>query len=158
HPRFSRWQCDPASLGAVLSEAARLELVVFYCTYWHSRIETLPDQDPFLMLTGALKAAPSCKVVLLHGGTVNLLSYAELVRFKENLILDLSLTIMKYERSSIDRDIDFLFHRFDRRICIGSDHPEYSHAQLRTRFEHFSHDLPEEKAANIGHRNIMRFL
>ena len=62
-------------------------------------------------------------MVLLHGGDVQLLRYAELVRFNANLILDLSLTIMKYAGSSLDADLSFLFREFDRRICIGSDHP-----------------------------------
>ena len=100
----------------------------------------------------------TAKVVLLHGGDVQVLRYAELVRFNAKLILDLSMTIMKYRGSSVDAEGAFLFRHFDRRICIGSDHPEYSHAQLRAQFEDLAHGIDREKAENIAFRNITAFL
>jgi len=68
------------------------------------------------------------------------------------------LTIMKYAGSSLDADLSFLFREFDRRICIGSDHPEYSHQDLRTRFEGFASAIARDKAENIAFRNIMAFI
>jgi len=80
------------------------------------------------------------------------------VRFHKNLLLDLSFTIMKYEGSSIDLDIRFMFRNFDRRICIGTDHPEYSPAALEKRFSFFSQGLSEEKKQNIAYMNLTGFL
>lgn len=82
----------------------------------------------------------------------------ELVRHNSNLLLDLSLTLLKYSGSSIDFDLKFLFSNFDQRICIGSDHPEYSHAEVLNKFKILSQGLPSEKVENIGYKNIMRFL
>jgi len=158
HPRFTGLELSGPMLGRALAAAAEHDLVVFYCTYQHCGIERYPSEDPFVSLVRALKAAPKAKVVLLHGGDVQLLRYAELVRFNANLILDLSLTIMKYAGSSLDADLSFLFRKLDRRICIGSDHPEYGHQELRTRFEELASGLAREKAENIAFRNIATFI
>jgi predicted TIM-barrel fold metal-dependent hydrolase len=124
----------------------------------HCRLDSYPDTDPFYSLVRLLKRCPKARVVLVHGGDVRLLEYAELVRHNSNLLLDLSLTMMKYAGSSIDADIGFLFRRFDRRICVGTDFPEYSHSALRGRFDHFSSGVAQDKLENIGFRNLQGFL
>jgi predicted TIM-barrel fold metal-dependent hydrolase len=124
----------------------------------HCRIDRYPVADPFYSLVKVIKQAPDTRVVLVHGGDVEILKYAEIVRFNDNLLLDLSMTITKYQGSSLDSDIKFLFRNFDRRICIGTDHPEYSHKLLRERFEYFSEDVPVDKLENIAYRNLRKFL
>lgn len=160
HPRFSSIDLarDEARMAQVLQGAAERNLVVFLCTYHHAPLASYPDHDPLYAMVRVLKQAPEAKVVLVHGGDVRLLEYAELVRHNPNLLLDLSLTLMKYRGSAIDNSIQFLFQLFDRRICIGTDHPEYSHQAVRARFEHFSAELPSAKRHNIAHRNIIAFL
>jgi predicted TIM-barrel fold metal-dependent hydrolase len=158
HPRFTGMELAGPKLGQTLASAAEHDLLVFFCTYQHCGIERYPVEDPFFSLVRALKAAPKARVVLVHGGDVELLRYAELVRFNANLILDLSLTIMKYAGSSLDADLSFLFQKFDRRICIGSDHPEYGHQELRARFEDLASGIARAKAENIAFRNIVTFM
>jgi predicted TIM-barrel fold metal-dependent hydrolase len=158
HPRLSRFEPAAESLGAIFQAAAARGLIVFYCTYLHTRAEHYPTADPFYALAGGLRRAPDAKVVLLHGGDVQLLRYAELVRFNPGLLLDLSMTLLKYRGSSIDADVGFLFREFDRRLCIGSDHPELTHQALRARFDELAAGLAEEKAHNIAHRNLEAFL
>ncbi len=158
HPRFSKIEVGKYDLGAVFKVAAARNLVIFYCTYLHCSLHSYPTIDPFFQLIQWLKVAPKAKVVLVHGGDVQLLRYAELVRFNPNLLLDLSLTIMKYKGSSIDMDIRFLFQQFDRRICIGTDFPEYSHQALRQRFDFFAKDISQEKKENIAFKNLINFV
>jgi predicted TIM-barrel fold metal-dependent hydrolase len=158
HPRYTGLELAGPKLGQTLAAAAENDLLVFFCTYQHCAIERYPSEDPFFSLVRALKAAPEAKVVLVHGGDVELLRYAELVRFNPNLILDISLTIMKYAGSSLDADLSFLFRGFDRRICIGSDYPEYSHRELRTRFEDLAAGIASDKAENNAFRNIAMFM
>ncbi len=158
HPRFSKLTNDFEAISETFFQASKLGLKVFYCTYMHGSIAEYPTSDPFYSLVKAIKQAPNVQIVLVHGGDINLLRYAELVRFNPNLILDLSLTIMKYPGSSLDQDIRFLFQHFDRRICIGTDFPEYQPAELRQRFIHFGQQLPLEKLTNIAHLNLERFL
>lgn len=158
HARFSGLTRKLDTLGPALRAAGVADLTVFYCTYMHCALAIHPTRDPFLSLVELLREAPETRVVLVHGGDIEVLRYAELTRFNSNLLLDLSLTLMKYAGSSVDFDIAFLFRHFDQRICIGTDWPEYSPEQLRNRFEHFAHDLPEEKRHNIAYRNLLNFL
>lgn len=158
HLRLAKKQISSQRLGDIFREAESRGLAVFYCTYMHGKIEAYPDEDPFYFLVKALKVAPQARIVLLHGGNVELLRYAELARFNDNLLLDLSFTMMKYAQSSLDPDIKFLMNNLDRRLCIGSDHPEYSHEQMRMRFEQLTQDLPKNKLENIASKNIIDFL
>ncbi len=158
HPRFSRIDVFDGILGETMAAAADAGLVVFYCTYHHCAVEHWPVGDPFLALVAALKAAPAAKVVLLHGGDVELLRYMQLVRFNARLLLDLSMTLCKYPGSSLDADMAFLFREFDRRTCVGSDWPQHSAAELRARFGHFAAGTTREKAGNIAGGNLARFL
>lgn len=158
HPRLSRFEPSAEILGTIFQAASTRGLVVFYCTYMHTVIERYPAADPFYALVGGLKRSPGSKVVLLHGGDVQVLHYAELVRFNPDLLLDLSFTLLKYRGSSLDADLSFLFREFDRRICIGVDHPEFSHRALRIRFDELAVGLEPAKAHNIAHCNLESFL
>lgn len=160
HPRFSNLSLigNEPVLVKTLQMAAKYDLRVFWCTYMHTDLKHYPSQDPFYSLVNVLKQSVDTKVVLVHGGGVEILKYAELVRFNDNLLLDLSLTLQKYPQSSIDADLQFLFQHFDRRICIGSDFPEYTLQHTRQRFEHFGENLSIEKRENIAWRNLSNFL
>lgn len=158
HPRYSGLTRSLDTLGPALRAAGEVGLTVFYCTYMHCPLASHPTRDPFLSLVELLREAPDTRVILVHGGDVEVLRYAELVRFNPNLLLDLSLTIMKYSGSSVDLDLAFLFQHFDRRICIGTDWPEYGPEQLRARFEHFALDRCDDKLRNIAYRNLLDFL
>lgn len=157
HPRFSKLSLDDDKMNATFHACAKANMPLLLCTYFYDRASCMQN-NTFDNLLKLLKRQPDTRVILVHGGAVELLKYMELVRFNQNLLLDLSLTIMKYEGSSIDLDIRFMFHHFDRRICIGTDHPEYSPAALEHRFSFFSKGLSEEKKQNIAYANIANFL
>jgi predicted TIM-barrel fold metal-dependent hydrolase len=158
HPRLARWTPTADGLGSLFRAAAANGLPVLYCTYRHAPIASYPGEDPFYVLVRALQCAPGARVILMHGGDVELLRYAELVRFNENLLLDLSFTMLKYRGSSLDADLAFLLSRFDRRICVGTDHPELGHEELRERFDELTAGLEREKVENAAFRNIQAFL
>lgn len=158
HPRDPHVDLDDALLIKLLEKATAHRMVVFLCTYAHGPISSYPSSDPFFQIVTLLKRVREARVVLVHGGDVRVLLFSELVRFNSNLLLDLSQTLMKYPGSSVDQDIRFLIRHFDRRICIGSDFPEYSLEQFKRRFEELSAGAPEEKIRNVAHRNIETFL
>ena len=158
HPRFSGIDLKSNNLIEVFKAAYSQNLVIFYCTYYHCQLHNYPESDPFYFLVSLLKSVPKAKVVLVHGGDVQLLRYAELVNFNQNLLLDLSFTIMRYQNSSVDLDIKYLFKNLDKRICVGSDYPEYSHEELCKRFDYFSDGLSSDKIENIGFKNLKTYL
>jgi len=158
HPRFSSLDYYDNNIQDIVALAGVYDLTVFYCTYAHCGGGNYPQRDPFYFIADIVNSCPKTNIILVHGGDVNLLKYAELVRHNKNTLLDLSLTFMKYKGSSIDLDIKYLFKNFDRRICIGSDHPEYTHADVVTRFQEFVPGVSKSKLDNISHKNILKFV
>ena len=158
HLRRSQAKLDAELLGKCFQLASHRNLTVFYCSYMHGPILTYPNEDPFFVLVKALKMAPGAKVIIMHGGDIQLLRYAELLRSNDNLLLDLSFTLMKYAGSSIDQDISFLLQNMDQRICLGTDHPDYDHQSVRQRFEQLGKHVTLEKLENVACKNILNFL
>ncbi len=158
HPRNPLIRLNDTRLVKTFQAAAKLDLPVFLCTYFWAAAKNHPATDPLLDIAALLRSAPGAKAVLVHGGGVELMRYAELARFNPQVLLDLSMTFMKYRGSSLDLDIRFLFEHFDRRICVGTDFPEYTHGEVRERFAEVSRGIPAEKLENIAFRNIEVFL
>ena len=157
HPRFSYMNYEKNYLDIIFKYAAENELVVFYCTYPHCSAPNYPEVDPFYSLVKVINQNPHTKLILVHGGVTDILKYAELARFNDNILLDLSLTIMNYPDSSIDSDLKFLFNNFDRKITIGTDWPEYKHKDVYERVLHFSKGVSQDKLDNIFYKNINNF-
>jgi len=157
HPRFSKLSLNDEKIDFILKECAKIEMPVFLCTYFYEKSKNMINNN-FQTLVGLINNNLDTKIILVHGGVVEVMKYMELVRFNDNLLLDLSMTINKYEGSSIDLDIKYLFKYFDRKICIGTDHPEYSPKELEKRFTYFSKDISDEKKRNIAYLNISKFL
>tara|TARA_Y100000591_G_scaffold330782_1_gene362774 strand:- start:5355 stop:6143 length:789 start_codon:yes stop_codon:yes gene_type:complete len=158
HPRLLKHEFSVDELALIFSHCSDLDITVFLCTYYQCKINNFPSQDPFWVIVNSLKRCPDARVVLLHGGGVRILEYAELVRFNKNIILELSLTLTKYTGSSIDLDLKYLFSNFDQRICLGSDHPEMNYQSFFNKLDYFFEGLPKKKISNICYRNIERFL
>lgn len=153
HPRISGISFSNAHLPQLIKEANQLGLAVLLCTYFWSKDKKLRTntQEQLLAL---LCEVPDEKIVLLHGGAVRLLEVAEMARQFPRVLVDLSFTLCKYEGSSIDLDIRYLFEKFDQRVCVGSDSPEIGLAKLRERFDLLTEGLDETKKNNIGYRNL----
>lgn len=155
HPRISNFQFSN-HIADIIKEANLVGLSVLLCTYCYGQ-GNASKNTPVIMME-MLQQCSGAKVILLHAGSVRLLEYMEIARAFPNVLLDLSLTLCKYEGSSLDLDISFMFKNFDRRICVGSDFPEFSLMKLRERFEYFSEGLDRFKIENIAHRNTLSFL
>lgn len=154
HPRISNFTPNKGTVE-IVKIASELGLIVLLCTYSYSG--GLANKLTPELIMEFLDQLGSSKIILLHAGGVRLLEYMEIARAFQNVLLDLSLTICKYSGSSLDQDIRFLFHSFDRRICIGSDFPEFDQVALRERFAYFGQGLPSEKLENIAYSNLIKF-
>lgn len=158
HPRISGVTLHDPSLVRAFRGAAARGLVVFLCTYFHVDACAYPRSDPLYDLVAALQDAGGCRLVLVHGGDVELMRYAQLARHSPDLLLDVSHTMMKYQGSSLDYDLKFLFRHCDRRLCIGADFPDYGHADVRLRFDGLSEGLDDQQKDAIGRTNLESFL
>jgi len=157
HPRIGNFNLSDSILPYVIEKANELQLVVLLCTYFYDDQE-LSLNNTMDNIRRLLVKVPKQRTVLLHGGTVKLLEMMEVVRSFPNVLLDLSFTLCRYEKSSIDIDIQYLFKNFDQRICVGSDSPQFSQGQLRERFDFFAKEVSLVKASNIAYINLINFL
>ena len=98
--------------------------------------------------------------VLLHAGGSLLLQIAELVREYPNLTIDLSLTLLYYEHSSLEQDVAFVLGKRDRRTIVGSDFPEFTPSEYVNAVRRItsSAGLPEEKATRVLGANLHALL
>jgi predicted TIM-barrel fold metal-dependent hydrolase len=158
HPRLSKFSLEDPRLIDTFNSAARHELPVFLCTYFHTTAEFYPERDPLFALARILKNAPTTRLVLLHGGTIELMRWMQFVRHMPNVLFDISFTLMRYRGASLDADLAWLFNGFYNRTCIGTDHPEWSHVDVRRRFEELATGASLDAAGKIGSLNLARFL
>lgn len=158
HPRWGGPAIGSREFRGFLTTASELGMAVFVCTYPFGPANRGLGDRILEDLERAIQVAPAARMVLLHGGAVDLLRYIEFCRANDHLLLDLSYTLVKYQGSSLDADLSFAFQNFDRRICVGTDHPYESAETTIARLEHFLDPLDSEKRANVLHRNLMAYL
>ena len=157
HSRIGDFLLSAPLLPYTIDVANELGLIVMLCTYFYSYRQSYTENNIEKLGDMLVKVNPESKVILLHGGSVRLLECMEIVRVFPNTLLDLSMTICKYDGSSLDMDIQYMFRKFDRRVCIGTDYPEANHKFLRERFNLFAANTTTEKAENIAFKNILSY-
>jgi predicted TIM-barrel fold metal-dependent hydrolase len=158
HTRLSKTTINNKNLIKSIKLAKKYNLIVMLCTYFHSS-DSQSYKNNELSLHKLLIKTNGTKIILLHGGLTKVLTYMEIIKPFKNVILDLSYTLIKYKDSSLEKDFEYIFKHFDRRICIGSDHPDYSIKQLRKRFNHFTKlNIDKNKLKNIAYKNLQYLL
>lgn len=156
HPRLGQFGFDEPGIRVTIDAAESAGLRTLLCTYPFSRAP-LHSRLNSERLVDLLADVGEARIMLVHGGGVRLLEYVEIARAHPSVLLDLSMTMCKYAGSSIDADLRFALSAFDRRVCIGSDYPEYSPTTLRRRFADLGAGLEESKLENAAFRNAARF-
>lgn len=159
HPRLGQYDpLDPRCL-AVLEEIESWPqpLPVWICTLMRSRGGTLakPPVDTCHDLVGRF---PKLTFVLCHSAGSDVLRLADAVRDCPNAFLDVSFTLARYQGSSVDQDLTYLFRTFDRRMLFGSDFPEMPVAQGLETFRALARGIPLEKCFGILGGNLGRIL
>ncbi|MFW6157984.1 MAG: amidohydrolase family protein [Planctomycetota bacterium] len=157
HPRLNRVPLEGDHLAWVMEAAAAAELPVFLCT--HLVGSPSSAQAPSAgMVDALLRRHPDTPCLLLHGGTMELLDFSEVVRPFPKAYLDLSFTLLRYRGSSVDLDLRFVLEKLDQRCTVGSDFPEYQPAAARQRTLELMEGLPREKVENVLFRNLSALL
>lgn len=159
HPRLMGRMLAEEELSVSIAAATEAGLATLVCSYPFGSPLTRLRGNLLEILSGALESNPSASVMLMHAGCVDLLRFIEFARMVPNIVLDLSFTLMKYRGSSIEADLEFAFRSFDRRICIGTDFPEFDAVEVQQRFADLVAvtGISEDKATNISGRNAATF-
>lgn len=166
HPRFLKWDWTKTSeekiLRELFSECKTFGLAILFCTYFSCDVSISPKRNPIYIFTKLLKEFPGVKIVMMHAGGHNILDYIEFSRFNENILLDLSFTILKFKDSSIDFDIKYALKNFDKRVCFGSDAPYYNPTEVSKRVKELLHEIDSRdeyiNSHGVWSKNIINFL
>ena len=108
----------------LINKIKKFNFIIMWCTLdsWLKKVSSSDEQ--LNLLSKIINNAKKNKFVLMHGGGPELLKYYEKFRFNENVYLDLSYTIYHYKKTSLEKDIIFLFNKFDKRLITGTDFPD----------------------------------
>ncbi len=156
HPRLNGYDPLDAKAVAAIEIAGELGLVVLLDTLF--RRKGLATRHAPDVVDHLAAACPDTRILLLHGTGPTMMELYEIVRCNDNLLLDLSFTLMRYRGSSrLDADMNFLFKTTDQLVTIGSDFPEYSPAETLARFRELSAGVEAHRADNILFRNLERW-
>ena len=101
----------------------KTKLNVMWCTFDGWSTKKINEINQLDFLAKLINIISHNNILLMHGGGPNLLKYYEKFRFKENVYLDLSYTLIHYQKSSVETDMIFLMNKFDKRLIFGSDFP-----------------------------------
>ncbi len=130
HPRLSAVSLAESQMKEAVRLAGKMNLAAMVCTIHKSPLSPLgqPISD---VIHGLCAACDNTRIILVHGGYTDLLATSEVVRPMEHVLLDLSLTLTRFEKTSLGLDMAWLLETFDRRICVGSDFPEGDMGKVR---------------------------
>lgn len=152
HPRLNSYDPLDERCVAGIAAAGERRLVVFLDTLFRRRGRATlnaPDVVDYLA-----NACPNTRLILLHGGGSAILETAEAACIHENVWLDVSHTLLRYRGSSLDADLRWIFANRDRKTVLGSDFPEHTPEESRTRALELMDGLAEVKKQNILYRNL----
>lgn len=123
HPRLSGVPVTDPRIRKAVRLAGTLDLTALVCTIHRPPLPPLgrPVSDALYELC---RDCDTTRIVLVHGGYADLLATSELIRPLEHVLLDLTLTLTRFARTSVGLDCAWLLETFDRRVCVGSDFPE----------------------------------
>ena len=161
HPRFI--DLKEIDLLNILEYMINQNLSIQICTYGYTnngnQIYLHKDEfwEKFIKLA---KNARRNSIMLMHMGGTDLMKVHNYIRHSAAFIGDLSMTYLKYRTSSISDDIGFLLKNFDKRICIGSDFPEYKPSEIINFVKEDSDKLfiSKEKIDNFLFENALDFV
>jgi predicted TIM-barrel fold metal-dependent hydrolase len=152
HPRLGGYDPLDARVVDIMRAAGQAGLVVFLDTLFRQRAH--PGRSAVDVIDRLAAQCPMASIVALHGGGVELLEVAQVVKAHPNVVLDLSYTILAYAGSSVDLDLGWVLRYLDRRVIVGSDMPEFTPFDAFARLDELTRDLSEEKRANVAFRNL----
>ena len=156
HPRFSNINLQDKILQDFINLTSQKNIVIFICTVFDSKISTRENQIGQLLQL--INNNPGGRFVLLHGGYTSLLTVAEQIRNHENVLLDLSFTLCRFFDSSIGLDIKYLFRNFSKRICIGTDFPEFDYRSVKKSLSYLNIEFSNAVDNGVLGGNLLKFL
>ena len=133
-------------------------LIIMWCTFDSWGAGKLPEYNQLELLTKLINKNKDQKIILMHGGGIDIMKYYERFRFHNNVYLDLSYTFSFFQNYSTVKDLEFVAEKFDRRILIGSDYPSLSLSSFLKNIKTKLKKLPKTKKKRIMFENMQKLI
>lgn len=155
HPRLSLICHREIELIGEKLNKYDFDVIIVDCFPYTSNTEHFIDLDIAIYLA---KQFTTKKIVLAHSGGCLLLYYMMKTRDIENIIYDLSLSILYFRYSSISLDIQQLIKFTSSRCILGSDYPDFEPTDVYCEFERVANiaSLSVEEIQNVACFNAMQ--
>ncbi len=156
HPRLSGTTFLSEGVHTAIKTAGRHNLTAMICTIQRPPMSPL-GRPLYDILHELCTKHDETRLILVHGGYFEVLATSEVIRPLENVLLDVSLTVTRFARSSIGNDIAFLLDTFEKRLCIGSDFPEGDMGRVLNTLTGLGYTQKILEEGGILGANILRF-
>lgn len=130
---------------------------IMFCSF-ASFDKKILDYNFLDLISKLLNITKKIKVIIMHTGGTQLLEFYERLRFKKNIILDLSYTAQHYLDTNLFNDIVFLIKNFDNKLIIGSDTPSKKILLTKKFLTKLKKVAPKRKIENIAYRNLQNLI
>lgn len=159
HPRLNRYDVLDDNCLAVFETLTQLNsgVCIWLDTLLYYKGASL-RKHPVVALHDIAGRFPELKFLFLHSCGPDILRLAEAVRDCPNVYLDISYSIYRYQKSSVELDIKFLLRNFEQRMVFGSDFPEVSISDALDIFRSLSTDLEQDAKDYVLFKNIKKIL
>lgn len=159
HPRFL---CKDLNKNfnffkKIFLSSDKFRINIMFCTF-DSFVEKSLHYNNLNLISKLVNLTKNIKIILMHSGGTNILSYYERFRFVDKVILDLSYTAQHFSKTSLMKDMVFLIDNFDKRLIIGSDYPSKSLKNLNFFINIVSKKISQNKVKNVLRININKLL
>ena len=128
-----------------------------FCTYFNDREKGFIIEKPEQYIAELLISCSKVKIILMHSGFSLFEEFLSSFMEHRNVLFDFSYTIMKMQKEN-EKSILKLFNNNYKRICVGSDWPEYSHEDLLNKLQYLFEDFEEFKIRKIMHKNLLEYI
>lgn len=124
HPRRQGIEPSGKEVSSVVAAASEMGLpVVFDCFPWGHDFQKYNHPAQYDILASKV---PEAKIILAHCAGHYVFDAFTVAKSNPNLYLDISLSILYYQGSSVVNDIAFCIRKLGAdRVIYGSDYPQY---------------------------------
>ena len=153
HPRLAGFEVNDARLPDLIQAAHAADLFLFLCTWPARDADALPGG--LSALEHLLDETSGCRKILLHAGGPRLKEVAAMAESRGDVLLDLSYTLCTGRVA--DEELRSVLEDYPDQFCVGSDSPEISPVELRSRFDQLCADFDAIVRENIACGNLFAF-
>jgi len=151
HPRLLNYEKTLEMLPVMIHECVNRHLAVMLCTY-PEYISAVKPSEALQNMAEAIRTEPAGYFMTMHSGVLDPMPFAEIARNNDRVILDFSLSLLKYPYP-VRGFLKVFAKEIPQSICLGSDGPEWTYDQVGTELELISAQSGLGVAGRLGGQN-----